>query len=151
MFKLIFVGAWGCFVAIGVDFLTQRLDTPSDPATVQRPTARVESRRTPELNIPKVKNGAITGYVVAEVGYDIDTAALPSASLPPDPIVVDQTIRYMYDDEATDFSDLKKIDIKKMTDAIKKGVNDRLGAQVVIDVTMQELNLLGKEQIEKPL
>jgi hypothetical protein len=151
MFKLIFVGAWGCLVAIGAGYFAQRFTGAPDQTTAPKAVTSIESRRTPELNIPKIKNGAISGYVVALVGYDVDAGALKSASIPPDPVVVDETIRYLYNDQETDFSNLKPIDVSRMAATIKKDVNARVGSDVIIDVTLQELNLLGKEQIEKPL
>ena len=102
----------------------------------------MEARKTREINIPKIRNGAIQGYAVAQLSYVVDSAAEKKAGLPSEVFVADETFRLIYDDESIDFNRLEKVDLNALARSLVKNVNARLRGEVVKDIAFQEFTLM---------
>ena len=99
---------------------------------------RIETRKTHEINVPRIKNGAVTGYAVMLLSYAVDMDALKRAEMAPDSILVDEAFRYVYGDDSIDFDHLDRFDFAKMSRALVRAVNARVKGDVLIDVGVQE-------------
>ena len=71
--------------------------------------------------------------------------------MPPDAFIVDEAFRYVYDDPSIDFDHLETFDLTKMTKALIKNVNARLGADVITDIGIQEFTFLTVAQAKARL
>ena len=69
-----------------------------------------EARKTHEINVPRIKDGAIKGYAVMLLSYTVDLNALRTAAMAPDSILVDEAFRYVYNDDTIDFDHLDRFD-----------------------------------------
>ena len=76
-----------------------------------------ESRKTHEINVPRIKDGVIKGYAVMLLSYTLDLDALRKAAMAPDSILVDEAFRYVYNDSTIDFDHLDRFDLAKMSKA----------------------------------
>jgi hypothetical protein len=97
-----------------------------------------ESRKTHEINVPRLKDGAIKGYAVMLLSYTLDLDALKKAAMAPDSILVDEAFRYVYDDDTIDFDHLDRFDLAKMSKALIRSVNARVKGDVLVDVGVEE-------------
>jgi hypothetical protein len=97
-----------------------------------------ESRKTREINVPRIKDGVVRGYAVLILSYTVDTAALKTAEMAPEPILVDEAFRYVYGDDTIDFDHLDRLDFATMTKALTRAVNARVKAEALVDVGVQE-------------
>jgi hypothetical protein len=104
-------------------------------AAVARAT---EARKTHEINVPRIKDGAVKGYAVMLLSYTVDLSALKAAAMAPDSILVDEAFRYVYNDDTIDFDHLDRFDLAKMSKAIAAAVNARVKGDVIVDVGVQE-------------
>jgi hypothetical protein len=103
------------------------------------PLARAtETRKTHEINVPRIKDGAIKGYAVMLLSYTVDLNALKTAAMAPDSILVDEAFRHVYSDDTIDFDHLDRFDFAKMSKALVEAVNARVKSDVVLDVGVQE-------------
>jgi len=108
-----------------------------------RPTAAAvqhmtEARKTHEINVPRIKDGAVKGYAVMLLSYTIDLGALKKAEMAPDSILVDEAFRYVYTDDTIDFDHLDRFDLAKMSKALIHSVNERVKGDVLVDVGVEE-------------
>ncbi len=101
-------------------------------------TRTTEARKTHEINVPRIKDGAIKGYAVMLLSYTVDLNALKTAAMAPDAILVDEAFRYVYDDDTIDFDHLDRFDFAKMSKALVGAINARVKSDVVVDVGVQE-------------
>ena len=108
MIKLVLVGVWGCLATVAAGYAASALHEKAHAQSAAPAPPPQESRKTKEMNVPKISNGAITGYVVAQFNYVVDTAALKTLPTPPDPYVVDEAFREIYNNNAMDFQNLKR-------------------------------------------
>jgi hypothetical protein len=101
-------------------------------------TRTTEARKTHEINVPRIKDGAIKGYAVMLLSYTVDLSALKTAEIAPDSILVDEAFRYVYNDDTIDFDHLDRFDFAKMSKALVGAINARVKSDVVVDVGVQE-------------
>ena len=103
--------------------------------TVARAT---EARKTHEINVPRIKDGAVKGYAVMLLSYTVDLSEMRRAEMGPDSILVDEAFRYVYSDDTIDFDHLDRFDFAKMSKTLIHAVNARVKGDVLVDVGVQE-------------
>jgi hypothetical protein len=136
MMKAILIGLVAAAATIGAEMGTGQFFALRHARPVSGVTT--EARKTHEINVPRIKDGAVKGYAVMLLSYTVDLKALKQAALAPDSILVDEAIRYVYNDDTLDFDHLDRIDFAKMNKALTRAVNARVNADVVVDVGVQE-------------
>ncbi|MGP8233443.1 MAG: hypothetical protein ACLQL2_12395 [Methylovirgula sp.] len=151
MIKLIASCAWICLLTAGASFATvsMKLDhqAAAVPASDSSGTA-IEYKKLPVINVPMIADGAVQGYVVAELGYTYNQNLMKDA-LAPDVYLLDEAFRKIYSDTSLDFHHLEKYDVNGLTNELAQKVNQRLHANVVKDVLVQELNFFQKGDVSR--
>jgi hypothetical protein len=150
MIKIILVGFWACLTTLAAGYAVNHFRESAAKAPVAS-TAGRESRKTKEISVPKIRDGVVKGYIVAQLSYVVDTEAAKKSPVPPEAFVVDEAFRYNYDDTTIDFDHLESFDLNKMTKALIKNVNARMNAEVIVDVGIQELTFLTATQAKQHL
>jgi hypothetical protein len=112
-------------------------------------TKATEARKTHEINVPRIKDGAIKGYAVMLLSYTVDLNALKTAAMAPDSILVDEAFRYVYNDDTIDFDHLDRFDFVKMSKALVAAINTRVKSDVVVDVGVQEFTYEPASEIRR--
>jgi hypothetical protein len=151
MIKIILVGFWACLTTLAAGYAMSHLREASTKSPIAAAASPRELKKTREINVPKIRDGAVKGYIVAELSYVVDSAAVKKNPLPPDAFIVDEAFRYIYDDNTIDFDHLDAFDLAKMTKALIKNVNARLNAEVVVDMGIQEFTFLSAAQAKQRL
>ena len=151
MIRIIMIGFWACLTTLAAGYATTHFRAMAAHPAVVESTAPKELKKTKEFNVPKIRDGAVRGYIVAQLSYVVDNAAAAKAPLPPDAFLVDEAFRYVYDDPSIDFDHLETFDLTKMTKALVTKVNARLGADVVTDIGIQEFTFLTVAQAKARL
>ena len=142
MIKTLFIAAWACLITLAASygihaFMQTRANAPP-PAEV----AASETRKTKEINIPIIRNGAVRGYVVLQLSYIVDVAVARKLPVEPDAFVIDEAFRYVFDDDKIDFAHLDNIELDKMTRLVVQRVNARMKTEVITDMGVLECNFL---------
>ena len=142
MIKMIVAAIWcSAMVAaggFGADYV-MKMKAAKENA---KPEIALETRKTRELNVPIIRDGAVKGYVVVQLNYVVDVEAAKKLPAAPDPFVIDEMFQYIYGDEKIDFAHLDRLDLSKMTEALIQRVNTRLRANVITDMGVIECNFL---------
>ena len=138
MIKAVFIGAAAAAAAIAAEVGTDKVLAVREAHSAMAPGRATEARKTHEINVPRIKDGAVKGYAVMLLSYTVDLSALRSAAMAPDSILVDEAFRYVYNDDTIDFDHLDRFDLAKMSKALARAVNARVKADVVVDVGVQE-------------
>ena len=143
MIKTLILAIWcSAMVAaggFGADYV-MKLKAQHDAA--KNDPVSLETRKTRELNVPIIRDGAVKGYVVVQLNYVVDLEVAKKLPAPPDPFVIDEMFQYIYGDEKIDFAHLDKLDLGKMTEALIQRVNTRMRANVITDMGVIECNFL---------
>ena len=142
MIRLIFMGVWAILITVGSEYAFHHFRRIQQHFGDSAAAAVLEIRKTKEINIPKIRNGTIQGYAVAQLSYVVDSAVEKQSGLPSDVFVADETFRLIYNDESIDFTRLEKVDLNALARSLVKNVNGRLRTEVVRDIAFQEFTFL---------
>lgn len=150
MIKTIALGLWVTVVALiatwaGATYLGASA-TDAAPAGEKFFGGLTEIKARP-VSVPMIVDGAIQGYVMAQLAFTVKKETLDKLSVKPDVFIVDEAFRAIYEGDAVDFKRLKKQDVDAMAKAIKERVNNRFGSAFVEDVLVEDLNYIPMEKV----
>lgn len=110
-------------------------------------TVALEQRRAKPLTVPIVQEGALQGYVIVQLAYMVDAAALKAAAVDPEPFLLDEAFRQIYGDSSIDFRRLEKYDVDRLKRALDRSLPARIGADAVKEVLIHEFNYVAKSDL----
>ena len=142
--KLFLIGLWLTLVALGSTFAAASYLARPDPKTAS-PAVALEHQKTRVLNVPMIADGAVQGFVSVRFDFTIDGTTLKSLPVPPEVYVLDEAFRAIYADSAIDFKHLERYDIPRLTERIVKATNEHLGAPLIKEVLVSDMNYSPKE------
>jgi hypothetical protein len=141
--RTLFIATWTTAVLMGASFgASYVMKMQASNAAVKAQEQAFETRKSRDLNVPIIRDGAVKGYVVVQLNYVVDVAAARKLPAQPEPFVIDETFQYIYNDDKIDFRHLDRVDIAAMTDALMQRVNARLRANVITDMGVAEFYFL---------
>ncbi len=150
MIKPILTGVWVCAATMGAAYLGVAWQRPA-PAVSDKSGHGAASDlvpiRTRMLSVPVVGDGGIRGYVVAQFAFTAQAKVMKHMPIKPDMYVLDEAFQLIFSGEYIDFRQFKKQDMLALGKKVAENVNKRLGAQVVEDVLVQELNYVAKDNV----
>src|SRR5262249_44575217 len=106
-------------------------------------------QKTRALSVPMIENGNVQGYVVARFVYTVEARTMYQLTVPLEPFVVDEAFRKIYADEGLDFRKLARYDLSILTAGIKQRVNERMRAEIVQDVLIEDFNYVSREEFQQ--
>ena len=151
MIKTIALGFWICLVTlvatwVGATYLGAGKTDAASPVGEQFLSGLAEVKPRP-VSVPMIVDGAIQGYVMAQLAFTVKKETLEKLSVKPDVFIVDEAFKTIYEGEAVDFKRLKKQDVDGIAKRIKDAVNKRFGSAFVEDVLFEDLNYIPMEKV----
>lgn len=122
----------------------------SDPGTAESTAPGdqgIEELKAEMTSIPMIRGGDVVGYVVLQLSYGVDRRVLSEVKLEPGPYLNDAAFRVIFASTDIDFRRLKGSDLDRLTSAVATEANKRIGAELVRQVLIQQLNFVRKEDI----
>lgn len=150
MLKLVLVGIWIAMVTAGAAVLSARYLTGAGEAGgIEGASAdmEIEEIKTEMTSVPMVRGGEVLGYVIIQLSFAADKAKLAQMKLEPAPFMTDAAFRAIYANEQVDFRRLRRSDLDSLTTMIAQEANARMGADIVRQVLIQQLNFVKREDI----
>jgi hypothetical protein len=150
MIRIIMIGFWACLTTLAAGYAMTRVRAmEAQPGMLANVTLPFQLMKTKEINVPKIHDGVIKGYIVAQFSYVVDPAVAKTSPMPPEAFIVDEAFSNIFSDPTIDFDHLESFDLKKLTQALIKAVNARLKANVVTDIGIEEFTFLTTTQAKK--
>jgi hypothetical protein len=107
----------------------------------------LQYKKLPVMNVPVIAEGAVQGYVVANMVFTADAKTLRELSVPAESFVLDEAFRYIYGDPTLDFRKLSRYNVEAMLSNVKANVNKRLGMDIVKEILIENFNFVDKSDI----
>ncbi|MDX2202969.1 MAG: hypothetical protein NW223_09470 [Hyphomicrobiaceae bacterium] len=145
MIKMIIAGVWVCLVTLGAAYGAFQWQANQKPETDAKPKAPKEAVKTRMISVPIIMEGALQGYVMAQLTFTVDAKIYKEMQIKPQEYLLDEAFKVIYGEGGIDFRNAKKQDLGGITAKIASSTNARLGQPLVEDVLIQELNYLPKE------
>ena len=150
MIRLILSGLWVCLVTLASTYAAVSWLAPRPPEAetqIQKLNGGLESVKTRMISVPVIGEGTIHGYVTAQFVFTVDGKAMKHLAVKPDAFLLDEAFKAIYGGESVDFRHFTKRDLQALSKQIGDNVNRRLGARLVEDVLVQELNYIAKDHV----
>ena len=139
--KMIVAGVWACMVIATVNFALKKFTAPAQKPADATAATKLVTAKTRELNVPKIENGGIKGYIVTQLTYTL-TADFSDKSSLVDALVSDRTFKFLYAYTDFDLDHLKAFDLNKLTEFVKNSVNAGLGSPGLSNVGIAEFTFV---------
>jgi hypothetical protein len=150
MIRLFMTGAWVCVITLAAAYGISQWVASGGKLMVRKDYLEgLEYEKTRMINVPMIVDGAVQGYIAAQFVFTVDAKTVRQLSVPPDPFVVHEAFRRIYSEERIDFKNLKKQDLVPLLKAIKQDVNERMQANIVQDILIEEFNYISKDDLRK--
>jgi len=147
MLKLVLVGVWVILVTAGATFGAVYISPRGQPVSSEVEDHGLETLESELSSVPVIRGGDVVGYVILQLSFGADKAALETRHLDPMPYIRDSAFRTIFTSFDIDFRRLKEGDLDALTDRIAREANKRLGGDIVRHVLFQQLNYVKKEDI----
>ncbi|WP_230533141.1 hypothetical protein [Microvirga roseola] len=147
MIRNIIAGFWVCGLTLASCYGAVMWATRDGASKPQPALVGLQYKKLPPLNIPVIAEGAVQGYVVANMVFTADAETLRQISIPAEAIVQDEAFRYIYADETLDFRRLSRYDVNAMIANVRANVNKRLGAEIVKEILLENFNYVDKADV----
>jgi hypothetical protein len=150
MIRLILSGLWVCLVTLASTYAAVSWLAPRPPEAetqIQKLNGGLESVKTRMISVPVIGEGTIHGYVTAQFVFTVDGKAMKHLAVKPDAFLLDEAFKAIYGGDSVDFRHFTKRDLQALSKQIGDNVNRRLGARLVEDVLVQELNYIAKDHV----
>ena len=148
MIKLVLVAFWACCVALGSAYATSLWKSGAAASNHdQAKVAALEFRKALPLNVPVVKNGEIQGYIVAQIGLVVETAAARQMTIPPEVYLIDEGFSILYSDSSIDLLYFNLYDLSKLKSILLARLKERTGSDAVKEVIVHDFNFVMKRDL----
>ncbi|MGY8666526.1 hypothetical protein Q3C01_29815 [Bradyrhizobium sp. UFLA05-109] len=148
MIRLILTGLWVCILTAGGSYAVAYWKENGGLIHKDEYLDGLQYQKTRALSVPMIENGSVQGYIVARFVYTVEARTMHQLTVPPDPFVVDEAFRRIYADDRLDFRKLARYDLSILTAAVKQRVNERMQADVIQDVLVEDFNYVSREEFQ---
>lgn len=147
MLKLVAIGVWVILVTAGATYASVYFSSKQQQEATVDPDLGYEQLNSEMMSVPVMRNGDITGYLITQLSFSADRGILEKKKIDPMPFMMDAAFRTIFANPDIDFRRLRDGDIELLTSGIAKKANERIGADLVRHVLLQQLNFVRKEDI----
>ncbi|MDB5525962.1 MAG: hypothetical protein JWM58_3725 [Rhizobium sp.] len=148
MLKLILTGVWVAVVTLGSVYASIQMSKPVDLAEEAAKKKAVEELvRGEVVTLPVISGDQVEGYFVTKTSYIVDKTKMAEVTLPIPALLTDELYTALVGDKLIRVKDNHGFDLKAFRERVKKAVNTRLGSDIVLDVIIEQVDYLSKDDI----
>ena len=147
MIKFIVAAVWICAVTAGAAIYSFQNAGAKAGDTPKPLLGGLDYINTDMISVPMVKDATIQGYFLTKLVYTVDPAEMAKLSVPASALMTDQVYSYLYSNPQTDFTNTADLDLDAFRSNIRDTINKRIGADIVHDVLIDQVNFLSKDEI----
>ncbi|APO66440.1 hypothetical protein ACDY96_35160 [Rhizobium mongolense] len=148
MVKLVLTGIWVCAITLASVYFSVKLATAPAPPADDSKQSQLELVKGETITVPIIGDGAVTGYFLGRVSFMMNKDTVKGMTLPLTEMTTDELFTLLVGNKMVDISKLKSFDPQAFRDAIKKGMNEKLGGEYVSEVMLEQLDYLSKEDVK---
>ncbi len=150
MLKLVLTGIWVAVVTLGAVYASIQMSKPVDPAEeAAKRKAVQELVRGEMITFPVITNGSVEGYFLTKTSYIVDKNKMADVTLPIPAVLTDEMFTALVGDRVIRVKENHGFDVKEFREKIRKALNARIGTDAVVDVIIEQVDYLSKEDIRK--
>lgn len=148
MIRFVAAALWIIIATTGAILVSFQLGSGSDEAAAEAaaPDAfhGLDYVQTGVISVPVFDKGRVHGYFLARLVFTAEGTRLAQLKLPAEALLTDQVYTQLYASPEVDFTRRDAIDIDAFREAIRAGVNERIGEPLIREVLVQQVDYLPK-------
>ena len=149
MLKLIMTGIWVAAVTLGSVYFSIQMSKAPDPADADAAKKAVQQLvRGEVVTYPVIAAGRVEGYFLARASFVTDKTKLAAITLPIPALLTDELYTELVGDKVIRVGENRNFDLKAFKERMKSALNRKLGDEVVLDVIVEQIDYLTKEEIQ---
>jgi hypothetical protein len=99
------------------------------------------------FGVPIIHEGALEGYLLAEIVFTIDAKTKAALSVPAEFFIKEDAFRSIYGEVSVDFDNLDRVDLAALGASIRTKVNERLKSEAIAEVLVQRLDYIPRDNV----
>lgn len=147
MIKFIAATVWICAVTIGAVIFAFQTTVPPDETPPPPMLGGLDYVKTDIISVPLVRDAAINGYFLTRLVYTVEPVQMAKLSVPAEALITDQVYSYIYSNPQIDFTRKDTVDIDSFRSGVRDSINKRVGADLVHEVLIEQVDFLSKDEI----
>lgn len=148
MIKFIAAAVWICVATLGAVFYSFQIAGAHGVGEKPKPMlGGLDYVKTDIISVPLVRDARIDGYFLTKLVYTVEPEQIKKLSIPAEALITDQVYSYLYANPQIDFTRKETVDLDAFRAAIRDTINARVGAPLVHEVLIDQINFLAKEEI----
>jgi hypothetical protein len=149
MLKLIITGIWVAAVTLGSVYFSIQMSKAPDPNAEEAAKKAVQELvRGETVTYPVIAQGRVEGYFLAKTSFIVDKTKLAEITLPVPELLTDEMYTELVGDKVIRVGENRNFDLQAFKDRVKQALNQKLGAEVVLDVVVEQIDYLTKQEIQ---
>jgi hypothetical protein len=149
MLKLIITGIWVAAVTLGSVYFSIQMSKAPDPNAEEAAKKAVQELvRGEVVTYPVIAQGRVDGYFLAKASFVADKTKLAEITLPVPALLTDEMYTELVGDKVIRVGENRNFDLKAFKDRVKQALNQKLGSEVVLDVVIEQIDYLTKQEIQ---
>ncbi|TIS57220.1 hypothetical protein [Mesorhizobium sp.] len=148
MIKFIAAAIWICAATLGAVFYSFQAAGERGVGETPKPMlGGLDYVKTEVISVPLIHDARIDGYFLTKLVYTVEPEQIKKLSIPAEALITDQVYSYLYSNPQIDFTEKETIDLDAFRAAIRDTINTRVGADLVHEVLIDQVNFLTKDEI----
>ncbi|TPL80922.1 hypothetical protein FJ950_24950 [Mesorhizobium sp. B2-3-14] len=148
MIKVIAIAVWICAATLGAVFYSFQAAGEQGVGEKPKPMlGGLDYVKTDIISVPLIHDSKIDGYFLAKLVYTVEPEQIKKLSIPAEALITDQVYTYLYANPQIDFTKEATLDLDAFRAAIRDTINTRVGATLVHEVLIDQVNFLSKDEI----
>jgi hypothetical protein len=148
MIKFIAAAIWICAATLGAVFYSFQAAGEQGVGQTPKPMlGGLDYLKTDVISVPLIHDSKIDGYFLTKLVYTVEPEQIKKLSIPAEALMTDQVYSYLYSNPQIDFTKKETIDLDAFRKAIRDTINTRVGADLVHEVLIDQVNFLSKDEI----
>lgn len=149
MIQSVLLGLWSCIVALGAAYAGFQWGLPphTDRPAIAEPARKRTHVRVRPISVPITRDGAVSGYVIANFSYVADAEKLKNAAIKPDVFLFDSLLTEVVTRKHFDYSSMDSNGLSQLATHVKNTVNSRLGMPIISDIIAEGVDFVPIEEV----
>lgn len=148
MIKFLAAAIWICAVTVGAVFYSfQAAGARGDGEAAKPLLGGLDYVKTDMISVPLIRDSKIGGYFLSKLVYTVEPDQMKKLSIPAEALITDAVYTYLYSHPQVDFANKATIDLDAFRASVRDAVNKRVGAQLVSEVLIDQVDFLSKDEI----
>ncbi|TIU46146.1 MAG: hypothetical protein E5W19_27570 [Mesorhizobium sp.] len=148
MIKVIAIAVWICAATLGAVFYSFQATGERGVGEKPKPMlGGLDYVKTDVISVPLIHDSKIDGYFLAKLVYTVEPEQIKKLSIPAEALITDEVYSYLYAHPQIDFTKKATVDLDAFRAAIRDTINTRVGATLVHEVLIDQVNFLSKDEI----